>query len=210
MAKAIQTRYGGYHFRSRLEARWAVFFDALNIKWKYENEGYEKTMSGSVNDDGSLDEDIVRYLPDFDLGNGLFAEVKGDRSELMKQSATMDEIHDYGGILPGFCDSYRTTCGLILLGEIPLADKRLVLHPIIQHHKGLICSYAAFQKWPWQPIHVIQDSLLSELNECNPDGWPKWDNSCKFVNTPRYRPEVDNAYLSARSARFEHNECGAT
>jgi hypothetical protein len=30
---AIPTRYKGYHFRSRLEARWAVFFDALGIKW---------------------------------------------------------------------------------------------------------------------------------------------------------------------------------
>lgn len=25
------TMYNGYHFRSRLEARWAVFFDAMNI-----------------------------------------------------------------------------------------------------------------------------------------------------------------------------------
>ena len=28
-AKAIETRYAGHRFRSRLEARWAVFFDAL-------------------------------------------------------------------------------------------------------------------------------------------------------------------------------------
>lgn len=27
---AIETRYAGCHFRSRLEARWAVFFDAAN------------------------------------------------------------------------------------------------------------------------------------------------------------------------------------
>jgi hypothetical protein len=26
-AKAIETHYKGYRFRSRLEARWAVFFD---------------------------------------------------------------------------------------------------------------------------------------------------------------------------------------
>ena len=29
MIKAIETVYNGYRFRSRLEARWAVFFDAL-------------------------------------------------------------------------------------------------------------------------------------------------------------------------------------
>lgn len=38
--QAIETTYNGYRFRSRLEARWAVFFDALGIQWKYEREGY--------------------------------------------------------------------------------------------------------------------------------------------------------------------------
>lgn len=37
--KAIQTEYKGYPFRSRLEARWAVFFDALGIRYEYEPEG---------------------------------------------------------------------------------------------------------------------------------------------------------------------------
>ena len=63
--KAIETRYQGYRFRSRLEARWAVFFDALETRWEYEPEGYE-LPSG-------------RYLPDFylpDLRGGVFLEVK--------------------------------------------------------------------------------------------------------------------------------------
>src|SRR5262245_46962536 len=37
----IETRYKGYRFRSRLEARWAVFFDAQGIKWEYEPQGYD-------------------------------------------------------------------------------------------------------------------------------------------------------------------------
>lgn len=49
--KPIQTRYKGYRFRSRLEARWAVFFDTLGLDWEYEPEGFE-LKSG-------------RYLPDF-------------------------------------------------------------------------------------------------------------------------------------------------
>ena len=49
--KAIETSYKGYRFRSRLEARWAVFFDELGLKWKYEDQGFE-TKAG-------------RYLPDF-------------------------------------------------------------------------------------------------------------------------------------------------
>lgn len=51
MIKAIETVYKGYRFRSRLEARWAVFFDALGIEWQYEAEGF--------------DLDGVWYLPDF-------------------------------------------------------------------------------------------------------------------------------------------------
>ena len=49
--KAIETRYKGYLFRSRLEARWAVFFDALGVRYEYEKEGF--------NLDG------INYLPDF-------------------------------------------------------------------------------------------------------------------------------------------------
>lgn len=62
--KAIQTYYKGFHFRSRLEARWAIFFDEIKLKWQYEPEGY-------VLPDG------VQYLPDFWWPEvEFFAEVK--------------------------------------------------------------------------------------------------------------------------------------
>ena len=41
MIKPIETVYNGYRFRSRLEARWAVFFDQLGIKNEYEKEGFD-------------------------------------------------------------------------------------------------------------------------------------------------------------------------
>lgn len=34
--KSIPTEYNGANFRSRLEARWAAFFDLLHFKWEYE------------------------------------------------------------------------------------------------------------------------------------------------------------------------------
>lgn len=52
--KAIETKYNGYKFRSRLEARWAVFFDEMGIKYEYEPEGFELS-------------DGTKYLPDFYL-----------------------------------------------------------------------------------------------------------------------------------------------
>ena len=38
--RAIPTKYAGHTFRSRLEARWALFFDLLHLPWEYEPEGY--------------------------------------------------------------------------------------------------------------------------------------------------------------------------
>lgn len=62
--KAIETVYNGYRFRSRTEARWAVFFDALGIKYEYEPEGF--------------DLDGIWYLPDFFLNSvDMYAEIKG-------------------------------------------------------------------------------------------------------------------------------------
>ena len=52
MIKAIDTLYKGNYFRSRTEARWAVYFDALGVRWEYEKEGYDLG-------------DGLRYLPDF-------------------------------------------------------------------------------------------------------------------------------------------------
>lgn len=39
--RAIETKYDGYHFRSRIEARWAVVFNALGQPYEYEKEGYD-------------------------------------------------------------------------------------------------------------------------------------------------------------------------
>lgn len=44
--KAINTYYKGYFFRSRLEARWAVYFDELSIKKGEERKGNYKFIEG--------------------------------------------------------------------------------------------------------------------------------------------------------------------
>ncbi len=81
--QALQTKYAGHLFRSRLEARWAVFFDALSIDWRYEDQGFRL-------------EDGTCYLPDFFLptfNGGLYVEVKpdgGDFSKALKFSCEAD------------------------------------------------------------------------------------------------------------------------
>lgn len=54
--KSIPTEYNGTVYRSRTEARWAVFFTSEYIPFRYETEGF--------------DFDGVRYLPDFWLPEG--------------------------------------------------------------------------------------------------------------------------------------------
>ena len=69
--KAIDTEYNGFLFRSRIEAKWAIYFDALGVKYQYEPEGY-LLPSGE------------KYLPDFFFPKyDAFGEVKpeGFRSD---------------------------------------------------------------------------------------------------------------------------------
>jgi len=63
--KAIETVWNGYRFRSRTEARWAVFFTSIGIGWSYEDEGFQLSD--------------CKYLPDFRLVVGssvYYCEVK--------------------------------------------------------------------------------------------------------------------------------------
>jgi hypothetical protein len=72
--KALPTYYKGVKFKSRLEARWAVYFDYMGISWQYEPQGFDLG-------------DGIRYLPDFLLNGYVWAEVKAgsfDEQELEK------------------------------------------------------------------------------------------------------------------------------
>lgn len=79
--KAIETVYNGYRFRSRLEARWAVFFDELGIEYRYEFEGYN--LNG------------IRYLPDFwfpeqeFFPEGAWIEIKGQPPTLEEKEKAL-------------------------------------------------------------------------------------------------------------------------
>jgi hypothetical protein len=83
IVKAIETQYKGYRFRSRLEARWAVFFDYCDYKWEYEPEGYN--LGG------------ISYLPDFKVKRlftdipSIWLEVKPDDGLTGKQQ---DDAND--------------------------------------------------------------------------------------------------------------------
>jgi hypothetical protein len=78
---AIETLYNGYRFRSRLEARWAVFFDAVKERYEYEPEGFDL---------GEGD----WYLPDFYLPRlNLWVEIKPGEAPA-KNLRRLSKVHE--------------------------------------------------------------------------------------------------------------------
>lgn len=69
--RPIETEYAGIRYRSRLEARWALFFDAAGIDAQYEEQGFELSEGGESH----------LYLPDFRLPCGTYVEVKARTSD---------------------------------------------------------------------------------------------------------------------------------
>lgn len=209
--KAIETRYKGYKFRSRLEARWAVFFDAMGYDWKYERQGY------------SLQDGELPYLPDFEIDRGgggtpLYVEVKGSKDAIVKEWERYSSLLDYGGVLPGFANSYDSPIsrptGLLLLGDIPVPNRKIVFHPLIQHHEGLCRRWATFMPHADSPLMSVDDGALSLLVDMEVEfglesSSKHWTVETRTPIESRYYPSIVEAYAAARSARFEHGESGA-
>ncbi|HOV24577.1 MAG TPA: hypothetical protein PL107_09990, partial [Candidatus Marinimicrobia bacterium] len=78
--KPIETKFDGYRFRSRLEARWAVFFKEYGLDFEYELEGY-KLPSG------------LQYLPDFYLTDlDTYIEIKPHQKLTRKEIEKITEF----------------------------------------------------------------------------------------------------------------------
>jgi hypothetical protein len=199
--KAIETRYAGCHFRSRLEARWAVFFDYLGVRWEYEPEGFESSYG--------------RYLPDFYLPDlDLYVEVKGSNDQLRADSAKIGSAIDY--------KATPVSRGLLLLGPVP--DVRstfgvFVTHDVLCWASGVTVRHFEFRhvlrfERPWTPTtDVPQWTHLYTATEEIPDGASVEANVWSITVDGRsysLPAPVFEAYRAARSARFEHGYSGAS
>jgi hypothetical protein len=75
-AQALPTEYLGVTYRSQTEARWAVFFDALNVQFTYEPETIQLSNG-------------TAYLPDFFIADfNAYFEVKPSSDEVVTAEAT--------------------------------------------------------------------------------------------------------------------------
>lgn len=184
--KPIETRYGGHRFRSRLEARWAVFFDELGVTWDYEPQGFDLGDAGL-------------YLPDFWLeDHQCWFEVKGQWPEY--HSPEIRKLRALG---------YETESAVILAAE-RIGDKT---HTLFAHDLG-VNSAGEFQgAGIWS--HLREDGLLvfqvdvsrSRILYAN-STFEKEIPWVENVDGPTADKKVWAAYMTARGARFEHGENG--
>lgn len=214
--KAIETVYNGYRFRSRLEARWAVFFDAAGIEYEYEPEGFEL-------DDGT------KYLPDFYFPQyDWYGEVKPPRdgAELEIKRAAR------------FVGSQIKA--LLLFGCLPPKSdidmwhyKALYYHPLQREVKyGGFCilpqweddgiNGLGFEAWLGVDYRVVGDTcmiskhfirdILTPIHNRDLSSQFLIDHGYSYADAMKddkdYVQALSLPYDKARQARFEHGECG--
>lgn len=226
--KAIETSYKGCRFRSRTEARWAVFMDALGVEWEYEPQGY-------VLNDGTP------YLPDFLVHPGteseFWLEIKGDfptREEIDKAArlaeGTNKRTYLYFGKVaqPGrglsvirtwdeyFAEAdtqwqWHDQLGWIINGS-EAARWQIGVQPTafaFMAGKQLRKPRSGF--WWWTDCPHCGKAILKLNGQV---GWcPAWGDNLPdgvdlYPNFAHETSRLQDAYVAARSARFEHGERG--
>lgn len=184
--KPIETEYNGYRFRSRLEARWAVFFDAIGAKWEYEPEGFQL-------------KDGTRYLPDFLLHGvrGRGANEVGDIYIEIKGVLTQEDLHKIE-MFP---------MPIIIFGQIPDATWKEGFYSDGTHYAYWAFDYNKDDNDNFYNLLYSEgDDYWTEPVAGKGGGlvldYP--DNPYDFVDGGL----TAEAYKAARQARFEHGEHG--
>lgn len=199
--RAIETRYAGCRFRSRLEAKWAVFFTALGIRWQYEPQGI--LVSNRLDNDW---ETRRAYLPDFLLpDHGLWVEVKGHvtKAELwtvLNNAASLSSNNDGGCHDAGGYD-------MLLLGDVPRQDLNLRLPARLHMHKGILQAFP----WKGEPYSNKRGTCHSPFGvDIASDGGTMEDGLEDWLldglPVPSIPANVGLALRRAREARFEYGE----
>ncbi len=199
--KPIQTEYKGYLFRSRLEARWAVFFDACGVDWEYEPEGY-----GFGNG--------IRYLPDFLLHNvqlggfgsgsdlsdicSLYVEVKGQMTQADSEKILAFYKAGLADGMPAVSDT-----PVLVLGDIPSGATLEGMQSCVDAESRRMpqCAARAFHFGTVDGMDCTAFPGVNREGYLELFGQAEGYNRC-FMD----RRATERAYRLARQARFEHGE----
>jgi hypothetical protein len=193
--RAIETHAYGYRFRSRLEARWAVFFTELGVSWEYEPQGFD--VGGEP------------YLPDFKVVTGdlvYWYEVKPRNTRSCDKFRKFTELlglHDDGN-LPWNLEA-RLLSGdpYDVFGEYyvcPRCGRPESPEAFSNDEVGFLCH-------PCDMVTVSGGGNPAEIGFAGipyrpSKGWIAIDTQdFNLLNE-----KIDKACLKARKARFEHGE----
>ena len=193
--KIKDTYYKGYRFRSRLEARWAVFFDACGVDWEYEPEGYDLGNS-------------ISYLPDFKLhgvagrdGGDLYVEVKG----IMNHEAA-NKINRFYRIGASKNQCRKSYTAVLVLGRLPEGETMNDIDSEVEimAYNNSPCSNG---DWP-HPFNF--ETIDGDFFAAHP-GVNKHGRFELFGDDNSYLCDRDdektlNAFTKARQARLEFGE----
>lgn len=199
MIKPIETYYNGYRFRSRLEARWAVFFDALGVRYEYEPEGFDL---------GNGD----YYLPDFRVkcygtrgkskyptqGFDLWIEVKGrmsaDDARKIKKFAGIQIVKEDG------CGWWKIENPILIVDRIP--DDPINIDGASYGMDNT--DIYAFN------YELIDGDYFEAYPAADKDGnFYLWGADGNYINYEDM-DRVAMAYEIAKQTRFEHGEMPIT
>lgn len=185
----IETRYNGYRFRSRLEARWAVFFDTLSIEYLYEHEGYD--IEGRW------------YLPDFYVPRWkCYIEIKSpDKADELVHFSELSNLFEafVGKVSPIICFAGEPSQGWS--GQLFCFDQSDNSAGNYQQQIGFGWCYRCGQAT--LSISDEDRTLLRGGRELQGAGYLPWNPPCMLGHREYHTvAEVLAAVETARSMRF--------
>lgn len=197
--KAIDTEYNGYRFRSRLEARWAVFFDTLGVDYEYEPEGFQ-LPSGR------------RYLPDFRVkcwgtrGDilqdpfDLWVEVKGYMTQ-----EDADKIREFCGVDKWDCSDCQTfDHPVLILSDVPTVENEYDLSDGVK-----MKAYDSMSGCDVYPFNytTIDGDYFAAYPAVDHGRFYLWGDDSNYINgSDKDKARTILAYKKAKQARFEHGQ----
>lgn len=200
---AIETRWDGYRFRSRTEARWAVALAHVGIKYVYEHEGFRLS-------------DGTPYLPDFYLpALNAVLEVKGSpdadicKPLSLARSSDMRVFVAFGAPAHGSSIHYLLREGSIKaahFAQCPACGNITIAHAEEDPHTWTLCSCLSggmcgiidnlmppfVRGFIRKHEELLRNPLIDHLLGC-------------YLH-PNQAVRIYDAIEKARSARFEHGE----
>ncbi len=192
--KPIETYYDGHWFRSRLEARWAVVFKALGVRYEYEPEGFDLGHG-------------MKYLPDFRVkcwgkrGDynlkepfDLYIEVKGVMTE---QDAAKIKL---------FVKERETPWdGLIGIDGLPLLIVDRIPDKGCATDGWMSYDDMGFGLYPFNYATIDGDEFGAYPAATRDGKFYLFGADSGYIN-PEDERRMERAYEAARCARFEHGE----